>query len=295
MIGSHAWLPRASCDARCVHAGGDEPSRPVPVAARTVWRAMLLSLLLPALPLLAVPVRPQPVRACLQRVYCRALLAGLGVRIEVSGGPIRNLSGALVVSGHVSWLDIFAIGAVVPGSFVAKAEMVRWPLIGRLTRLLHVIPIDRGSLRRLPQVVDAVAARLRGGQTVVAFPEGTTWCGRAHGRFRPALFQAAVDAGRPVQPLRLSYHHRSGRPSTVPALVGDDTLFSSLRRIITARQTVCRVQVAQLQLPDVDRRELARRCESEVRGEPIPPRPAVAGRAAATRTRGRAGQRSTVS
>ena len=143
----------------------------------------------------------------------------------------------LVVSGHVSWVDIFSIGAVMPGSFVAKAEMISWPGLGIAARLMKVIPIERASLRRLPDVVETVAARLRAGQTVVAFPEGTTWCGLAYGPFRPAMFQAAVDAGRPVQPLRLSYHHRDGTPSTVAAFVGDDTLMASIRRLVTARRT----------------------------------------------------------
>ena len=49
--------------------------------------------------------------------------------------------------------------------------------IGLVARIMKVIPIERASLRRLPGVVDAVARRLRAGQTVVAFPEGTTWCG----------------------------------------------------------------------------------------------------------------------
>ena len=66
--------------------------------------------------------------------------------------------------------------------------------------------------------MSTIADRLRAGHTVVAFPEGTTWCGLAYGPFRPAMFQAAVDAGRPVQPLRLAYHHRDGRPSTVARL-----------------------------------------------------------------------------
>ncbi len=288
MTGAHAWLPHADCDAGCVRAGADEPGRPVARAARTLLPVTLLVTLLPVLLLPAVLVRlvPAPPRterarpaALLQRISCRLLLRVLGVRLAVSGGPIRNLPGVLVVSGHVSGLDTLAIGAVLPGEFVAKAELVRWPLIGRLTRLLPVIPIDRHSLRRLPRVVDAVAERLRGGRTVVAFPEGTTWCGLARGRFRPALFPAAVDAGRPVQPLRLSYHHRGGRRSTVPAFVGDDTLLRSLLRVIAARRTVCRVQVAELQLPTGDRRELARRCQAAVHGRipaPRPHRPVVA-------------------
>ena len=61
------------------------------------------------LPLLAMPM---PGQSHVQRSYCRMMLRCLGVRITVSGGPIRNLRGVLVVSGHVSWVDIFSIGAV---------------------------------------------------------------------------------------------------------------------------------------------------------------------------------------
>jgi 1-acyl-sn-glycerol-3-phosphate acyltransferase len=260
----HAWLPQASCDADCMQAGAAAAGQPVVVALRIALRAMLAVLLLSAAPLLAVPM---PGRSHLQRGYCRMMLRSLGVRIRVSGGPIRNLSGVLVVSGHVSWVDIFSIGAVMPGSFVAKAEMVSWPGLGVLARLMKVIPIERSSPRRLPDVVGAVAARLRAGQTVVAFPEGTTWCGLAYGPFRPAMFQAAVDAGRPVQPLRLSYHHRNGTPSTVAAYIGDDTLTASIRRLVTAQRTVVHVHVESLQLPGNDRRDLAARCEVAVRGD----------------------------
>jgi 1-acyl-sn-glycerol-3-phosphate acyltransferase len=260
----HSWLPRASCDASCVRAGAGAAGRPVVVALRTVLRATCALLLLPALPLLAVPM---PGRSHIQRGYCRLVLRCLGVRITVSGGPIRNLPGVLVVSGHVSWTDIFAIGAVMPGSFVARADLVDWPALGVLARIMKVIPIDRGSLRRLPYVVGTVAERLRAGHTVVAFPEGTTWCGLAYGPFRPAMFQAAIDAGRPVQPLRLTYHHRDGSPSTVAAYIGDDTLFASICRLVTARRTVVHVQVESLQLPGDDRRDLAARCEAAVRGD----------------------------
>lgn len=256
----HSWLPRASCDAGCVRA---QAGRPVTVALRTTLRVMLALLLAPALPLLAMPL---PGRSHVQRAYCRLVLRCLGVRITVSGGPIRNLRGALVVSGHVSWVDVFAIGAVLPGSFVARSDLVTWPAIGTVARIMKVIPIERTSLRRLPDVVRTVAARLRDGHTVVAFPEGTTWCGLAYGPFRPAMFQAAIDAARPVQPLRLTYHHRDGRPSTVAAFVGDDTMLASICRLVTARLTLCHVQVESLQLPGTDRRDLARRCQTAVRG-----------------------------
>jgi 1-acyl-sn-glycerol-3-phosphate acyltransferase len=259
----HPWLPRASCTAGCVAAPA---SASLTVAARIVLRVSGVLLLAPALPLLAVPL-PH-----LQRGYCRLVLRCFGVRITVSGGPIRNLRSLLVVSGHVSWVDVFAIGAVLPGSFVARADLVAWPAVGIVARILKVIPIERASLRRLPAVVDAVAARLRAGHTVVAFPEGTTWCGLAggsshqgRGPFYPAMFQAAIDAARPVQPLRLSYHHPDGAVSTVPAFIGDDTLLRSMRRLVATRRTVAHVHVASLQLPGTDRRDLARRCQTVVR------------------------------
>jgi 1-acyl-sn-glycerol-3-phosphate acyltransferase len=264
-LSEHPWLPRASCGAHCIEVDTNGSRRSI-VALRTTVRAACAVLMLAVVPLLAVPL---PGRSKVQRVYCRMMLRCLGVRITVSGGPIRNLSGVLVVSGHVSWVDIFVIGSVLPGSFVARADLIDWPALGFLARLMKVIPIERTNLRRLPDVVRTIADRLRAGHTVVAFPEGTTWCGLGYGAFRPAMFQGAVDAGRPVQPLRLTYHHRDGQPSTVPAFIGDDSLLQSIRRVITARRTVCHVQVQSLQLPGDDRRALTARCEAAVRGTTV--------------------------
>jgi 1-acyl-sn-glycerol-3-phosphate acyltransferase len=299
----NAWLPRASCDAECLRASGLETSRRVIVALRVARRITLALLLAPALTVLAV-VLPGWSKA--RQVYCRLLLWCLGVRITLSGGPIRNLPGVLVVSDHMSWLDVVTIGAVLPAgrwrpvplSFVARADVAGNLAVRMMARIVKAIPIERSSLRQLPEVVAAVAARLYAGHTVVAFPEGTTWCGmpgdlpgddagraaarggagqsghagqearqshRGSGPFYPAMFQAAVDTGRPVQPLRLRYHHRDGRVSTVPAYIGDDTLLRSIGRLLVARRTVARIYVESLQLPGDDRRELARRCQAAIR------------------------------
>lgn len=262
----HSWLPRASCDINCVGMDATPASRPVLVALRVALRVALVLLLAPGVPLLGVPL---PGRTHAQRAYCRLVLRCLGVRITVSGSPIRNLRGVLVVSSHMSWLDAFAIGAVLPGSFVARADMFTGRATGIVARILKIIPIERSSLRRLPIVVETVARRLVAGHTVVAFPEGTTWCGRAYGSFYPAMFQAAIDAGRPVQPLRLSYHHVDGSVSTAPAYIGDDTLLRSVYRLLRVRRTVACLRVESLQLPGGDRRDLARRCQSAIQaGEP---------------------------
>jgi 1-acyl-sn-glycerol-3-phosphate acyltransferase len=259
------WLPRSSCDATCVRVEPAGAARRLARVLRATWRSLLALTLLPAMPLLAVPL---PGQSRVQRLYCRFMLRCLGVRITKSGGPIRNLPGVLVVSPHMSWVDVLVIGAVLPGAFVAKAELVNWLGLGQVARLMKVIPIDRSELRRLPDVVNTVAERLRSGRTVVVFPEATTWCGLAYGPFKPAMFQAAIDAGRPVQPLRLTYHHRDGRLSTVPAYIGEETLAQSFRRLVTTRMTVAHVRVEALQLPGDDRRDLCRRSEAAVRVTP---------------------------
>lgn len=257
----HAWLPKTSCTEACVLSGLGQSGHRTVAAIRAFRRILITLLLLTALPIMALPF-PGHVHA--KRLYCRAVLLSLGIRSTLSGGPVRNLRGMLVVANHVSWVDVFAIGAVTPGSFVARADLIDWPAVGLAARMANVIPIERRNLRQLPVVVDAVVRRLREQHTVVAFPEGTTYCGLDSGRFHPALFQAAIDADRPVQPLRLTYHHRDGTPSTVTAFLGADSLWASVKRIVRARQTVVHVQVRPLQLPHRVRSQLAARCQASL-------------------------------
>jgi 1-acyl-sn-glycerol-3-phosphate acyltransferase len=252
---THSWFPHAPCDPRCVSMGDAALSPLLVVLARLTVLALLVPVMVLAMPL--------PGRARIQRLYCRMVLHCFGVEVGVTGDPMRNLRGVLVVSNHISWLDIFALGSLVSGSFVARADMFPWPA-GIIARVLRIVPIQRHSLRLLPGVVNTVARRLAAGQTVVCFPEGTTWCGLASGPFYPAMFQAAVDAGTPVQPLRLTYHHTDGSVSTVPSYVEGITLSCSIRRLLMVRRTLAWVHIESLQLPGTDRRELARRCQSVV-------------------------------
>ena len=112
---------------------------------------------------------------------------------------------------------------------------------------MRIIPIERARLRELPGVVDEAAERLRAGGRVVAFPEGTTWCGRAYGGFRPALFQAAIDAECPVQPVGLRYCRPDGELDTVACFVGDETLVASIRRILAPAGVAVEVRLAPLE------------------------------------------------
>ncbi|MDH6282107.1 lysophospholipid acyltransferase family protein [Prescottella agglutinans] len=258
---SHQWLPTSPCGIGCL------PQRPDRVSAMVVvgrW----LALAVVASCLVLVPLTrllPAGTRGAVHRALARMALRGIGIRLDVVGGPVRVDGGTLVVAGHVSWLDVLVLAAVLPGQFVARADLTSWPLLGAVARRVRVIPIDRENLRALPATVVTVRERLTAGGTVIAFPEGTTWCGPAFGRFRPALFQAAIDARRPVLPLAVDYADASGERTTGPCFVGEDSIGASMRRVLRSRGVHARVVAGELQQPGTDRRELADRCERQVR------------------------------
>ncbi|MBU2670809.1 1-acyl-sn-glycerol-3-phosphate acyltransferase [Actinoplanes bogorensis] len=242
------WQPVSGCGDQC-RDGGDRHATP---GAGTL-RMVALGFVLVGGMLLAPFLRGLALRG-----VARAMLRVLGIRLVRRGPALKP--GSLLVANHVSWLDILVLMAVAPMSLVAKGEVGGWPGIGSLAGLSGAIFIDRSRPKALPGTVAEVAAALRSGRTVAAFPEGTTFCGANQGRFRPALFQAAVDAGAPVVPASICYD------STAAAFIGDDTLFDSVRRVAALRSlTVTLVTAPALRpAPGADRRALARAAQSSM-------------------------------
>ncbi|RZL70451.1 MAG: 1-acyl-sn-glycerol-3-phosphate acyltransferase [Rhodococcus sp. (in: high G+C Gram-positive bacteria)] len=260
----HSWMPSSPCGAGCLPAEADGVSAPTVVAR---W-CLVLSALATAPLLTAGWLLPRSWRTGLQRRYAAILLRCMGIRLAVvdDRGKRRHSGGILVVAGHVSWTDVLVLSALAPANFVARGDLLEWPVLGSLARRMRVVPIDRQNLRALPGTVATTADRLRAGERVVVFPEGTTWCGRAYGGFRPALFQAAIDAECPVQPISLRYTARGGELTTGPCFVGEETIGQSIRRIIRHKGVTAEVRLAPIEYPGESRRDLAARCERAARG-----------------------------
>ncbi|MEU6275284.1 lysophospholipid acyltransferase family protein [Streptomyces populi] len=237
-----------------------ESGRPRAGVPRALLRlAALLAVVVLGVALVPLTARlREPSRQKWTRRWCLAVVRTAGVRARITGAA-RPTGGVLIVSDHVSWLDIPLLAAVRPARMVAKAEVRGWPVAGALAARGGTLFIDRDRLRALPGTVERIAEVLRGGSAVAAFPEGSTWCGRARGRYRRALFQAALDAGVPVQPVSIRYRSVDGATSTAPAFVGEDSLLASVWRVVSARGLVAEVTVRPL-LPAggrLDRRSLA--------------------------------------
>ncbi|MFI6697750.1 lysophospholipid acyltransferase family protein [Streptomyces sp. NPDC050509] len=266
-----AWLPAAPCTPR------DCSRHPGPAAGTATGAGRLLlgiplvlcgALLAPLLAPLGAAVRDR-----LTRSWSRTVLRAFGLRITVRGAGeygtgARGAAGAvaprgagvLVVANHISWLDIPLLAAVFPGRMLAKSEIRRWPLLGALAARGGTLFVERERLRALPDAVRTLSGALGAGSRVIAFPEACTWCGREQGRFTSAVFQAAVDAGAAVRPVRITYRAPDGEPSGAPAFVGDDTLPASLWRVVAAGGLIAEITL----LPPIpaghhtDRRALAR-------------------------------------
>jgi 1-acyl-sn-glycerol-3-phosphate acyltransferase len=235
------WLPRSSCGDHCL-----PEAAPTVGAVRSAARLLAAALVVVAgLGIaLACPVLSRRARHRLVGGWFRSVLRAFGARLRVIGPPrfAPAGSGVLVVANHVSWLDTVALNAVLPSRMVAKTQVRDWPVIGLLAAAGGTIFIDRERLRSLPSTIERMAAALRSGECVTAFPEGTTTCGRRTGRYRRACFQAAVDAGADVRPVAVSYL-LGGRATTATAFVGTGALWASLCRVAALRGLVIEVEV----------------------------------------------------
>jgi len=211
--------------------------------------------------------------AALPRVYHRACLAILGFRVERIGRP--NASGpTLFVANHSSYLDIAVLGAMIAGSFVAKAEVAGWPLFGWLARLQRTVFVDRRP-GAVADHRDGIAARLAAGDDLILFPEGTSSDGNRTLPFKSALFSVAEQpvAGRPlaVQPVSIAYVRLNGMPighSFRPlfAWYGDMDLAGHMLRVAGLGQVTVVVEFHDpVSIADfASRKGLARHCHRAV-------------------------------
>lgn len=148
---------------------------------------------------------------CLRR-WAGGIMTILHVDV-VFDGPIPSAGPFVLVTNHLSYLDIILLAQVVPAVFVAKREVRSWPVWGVLSRAMGTIYVDRERRRDTLRVSGAIEQALHRGDNVVIFPEGTSTDGSTVAPFRSSLLDAASRTGRPVYYASLSYRTRPNDPS----------------------------------------------------------------------------------
>ena len=147
------------------------------------------------------------------RVWSLLMVRVFGMRVRRYGTPLPGA--ALFVANHVSWIDITLLHSQRVVGFVAKAEIAAWPLIGWLASRGGTIFHHRGDNESLHGVMHQMLSRLQQGSAIGVFPEGRTNTGQSIGVFHARIFQPAVLAEVPAQPVALKYGMRGSAQTTV--------------------------------------------------------------------------------
>jgi 1-acyl-sn-glycerol-3-phosphate acyltransferase len=216
-----------------------------------------------------------PWRRSFPQSYHKFLCRLFGIRLKVIGTPLKN-RGVLFVANHTSWLDILIFSAVAPISFVAKAEVARWPLFGTLARLQRTVFIDRNRRAQTGEARDQIRERLLQGDGLILFPEGTSNDGNYVLPFKSALMGAAeatlADGHHvPVQPVCAAYVGSHGLPMgrenrPFYAWYGDMGMVPHLWEALLAGPLDVTVEFFEpMSLDHMNRKELARAAQAIVR------------------------------
>ncbi|MEI7842919.1 MAG: lysophospholipid acyltransferase family protein [Gallionellaceae bacterium] len=204
-------------------------------------------------------------RKILQK-WSRKLLSIFNITINFQDScSADNCYQGLIITNHISWLDVFVLNAIVPMRFVAKSEVRRWPVIGWLCERVQTFFIERGSARSAARINVQLVELLKRGESLAVFPEGTTTEGTSVAHFHSSLIQPAIDAGAKVFPMAIRYHDRQGMHSKVPAYIDEVSFGASLWTILTTRELhVQLVSTPVLEASGAERRQLTLQAQQNI-------------------------------
>lgn len=157
----------------------------------------------------------------------------MGMKMQIEGIPGQGT--CLYVANHIGYIDPFVILINVEANVVAKAEILKWPLVGLGGYMAGTIFVKREIKSSRMETLLAVRSALQEGTSILIFPEGTTTAGNGTLPFKPRSFEAALLAGVPVQPIALLYD------SPRVAFIGKDTFIPHFFRLFRMRNITGRV------------------------------------------------------
>ena len=141
-------------------------------------------------------------------IFHKGVLKCFNLSCVVEGVPVTSRP-TLYISNHISYIDIFVLGSVLPGTFIAKSEVAGWPLFGFLAKLQGTLFIERNS-RKVGGQIQQTQQHLLNVCNLILFPEGTSDIGTLVAPFKSSFFQVAEDEHITIQPVTVAYTHFKG-------------------------------------------------------------------------------------
>ncbi|OTG75173.1 1-acyl-sn-glycerol-3-phosphate acyltransferase [Acinetobacter sp. ANC 4169] len=161
--------------------------------------------------------------------FCRQLCKVFNLEIQVHGVIPREP--ALWVSNHVSWLDVAVLGSSARVFFLAKAEIEKWPLLGKLAKGGGTLFIKRGSGDSI-KIKEQITTFLKQDIPVLFFPEATTSDGSKIKKIYGRILGSAIEANRPVQICLICYVNQDGQLDTVAPFVGNISFADHVKKVL---------------------------------------------------------------
>ncbi len=185
---------------------------------------------------------------------CARGLAAIDLQLSTTG---EFPASGMMVSNHLSYLDILAFSAALPCVFVSKAEVERWAIIGRYARWAGTAFVRRHDRADAARANVNVAESLKNGVPVVLFPEGTTTDGRRVLRFHSTMLQPAIDAAALVTPCAINYELDDGDVGQEVCWWGDMTLLPHVWNLVGKKVIRARIAFGEPMLASSDRKQLS--------------------------------------
>jgi len=173
--------------------------------------------------------------------WCRTALRRLHVDVRQDGAFPAS---GLIVSNHLSYLDVMVFSSLAPCAFVSKREVRSWPLFGLAAKLSGTVFVDRARVADTHRVADELAQALSSGVPCVLFPEGTSSDGSGVLPFRSPLLEAAVRSAQPISPAHIRYSADDADVAQEICYWGDMTFVPHLLRMLSKRSILADVRFA---------------------------------------------------
>ena len=192
---------------------------------------------------------------------CARTLRAIELQVDVTGElPARGV----IVSNHLSYLDIVVLSTAVPCVFVSKAEVAKWPIFGQYARWAGCVFVERKDRADVARANSGIGDALQEGVPVVLFPEGTTTDGHRVLRFHSTMLQPAINASALITPCSIAYELEDGDPAREACWWGDMTLLPHLWNLLGKKTIRARVTFGKPIRAGGDRKSLSAKLHEEV-------------------------------
>ena len=189
--------------------------------------------------LLIVYIAPLSITSKIINVHTKFFLRLFRIKIKYNFNEQNKINikkfdplGSMLISNHISWIDILAmLGAYNKISFIAKAELKKWPILGKIIIKYNTIFVQQNRFE-LKNINLSIANQINNGLLVAVFPEGETTDGKTVYQFKSAIFQGAINAECAVIPLVINYLDKNGNNIAPTITYSKKNLFRSIKDTI---------------------------------------------------------------